>query len=125
MGTTGGNSSPSMGTDQIGQAMKIVTHVLRSAGEKSVAGNQQLTETVMKQASENVTQLLEIVKTMAAAKDPMEIATLYSAFLIRSTQTHSQQLVEVGSLMGQTSKEAWAPIGAAISMAAKGTMNRD
>jgi hypothetical protein len=118
MASDGNNAAGANPAEQITQTMQAVTQVLKTAGERAVAGNQELAQCAMKQAQQNVSDLFRTLQTMATSRDPAQITTLYTQFVTESAQKHAQQLQEIGQLMAKSSQEAWGPVVQALSTAA-------
>lgn len=105
--------------DQVTQGMRTVTEAFQSAGQKAIAGHQEVAECAMKQAQENAGKLMETLKSMASNGDPSQIATAYAKFVTDAAQTNAKQLLELGQVMARTSQETWGPVVAAMTDAAK------
>ena len=110
------NTNP---VDQVTKGMQTVAEAFQAAGQKAVAGHQEIAECAMKQAQENASKLMDTLKSMASNRDPSQIANAYAKFVTDAAQNNAKQLMELGQVMARTSQETWGPVVAAMTDAAK------
>ena len=114
MATNGGNP-----VEQIRRTMEAINAALGVAGERVTQGNTQLAELAMRQAQENISQMMTALQAMAESRDPAAVAKLYTDFVSNSAATHAQQLKEIGRIMANSSRETWGPLASALMSAGK------
>ncbi len=101
--------------DQVKKIATSVTDALKNASDRVTAGSKDVGMCALKQAEQNTSRLFETLQGMASAKDPSEVAQLYSQFVTESTKTHAEQLREMGELLAKTSGDVWKPVTNALS----------